>query len=179
MKLVLTALALIISHASAMDYVSIWDNLNEADYVVVGTLTHTEEKFHYHTARGDSGDQITHYRGGQIICFKALREWSFSQWETSNVFEFPEPERMKSLGPQGLKEIEVLFDERYLKRIEDKTLWVWVLKRNPFSREYYAKPMINAGREEEKAQILEIIEEAKDSIQSKPKSEPVGAGQRR
>lgn len=162
MKFIIIVFALLVSHANALDYVSIHKDLNEADYLVVGTLTQTEERFHYYTARGDSRDRITNYRGGRIICFKALKKWPFSQWETSKVFEYPEPERMKSLGPSGLMEIEILFDEKYLKRIEDKTLWIWVLKRNPFSYEYYARPMIDVGYENEKAQILEVISNAKE-----------------
>jgi hypothetical protein len=57
---------------------TIQSDLDDADYVVVGIMKKTNERFHFHTARGDANDLIHHYKGGRILSLMHVEEWDFT-----------------------------------------------------------------------------------------------------
>ncbi|MFO8027132.1 MAG: hypothetical protein R6U56_05675, partial [Opitutales bacterium] len=145
MKHLLSFLLFVAAQANALDVAPITDELNDADYVVVGSLKINDERFHFHTARGHVSDTITHYRGAEIFCIKVITEWTYADRNYSKAFEYPAPERMKPVQIEGEVKahiIQVMFKEEYLESLDEGRLLVWGLKRNPFSEEYYLEPIV-------------------------------------
>ena len=141
---------------------TIQSDLDDADYVVVGIMKKTNERFHFHTARGDANDLIHHYKGGRILSLMHVEEWDFTIPPSyKKKYSFSKPESQNILNPAGIEEIVVLYDENDSRIDELENLWVWTLKRNPFSREYYAKPMPNVDGHQRK-QIEEYLTMAKE-----------------
>ncbi len=166
MKIIALALLMTPLILGATTGPTIEDDLDEADYVVVGVLKEANERFHYHTARGNQRDSIQHYLGGRIFVFIHVEEWNFRIPPTyERKFTFPKIESSSSIQPDKVGLVKIIYPERYRDSpvVKEDTLWVWILKRNPFSSEYVARPMdLVEGHQRE--QIEEFLTKAKENL---------------